>query len=102
MTIAQRIELRRLGYTKEEVNALAEAEKQPEPAQVPQPDPEPAPAPQPEPEPAPAPQPNPERDPILEAINNLTLAIQASNIKSKEQPQPTPDTAADVFNSLLN
>ena len=102
MTIAQRIELRRLGYTKEEVNALAEAEKQPEPAPAPAPQPDPEPAPAQQPEPAPAQQPEPVKDPILEAINNLTLAIQASNIKSKEQPQPAPDTAADVFNSLLN
>ena len=88
MTITQRIELRRLGYTKEEIAELAELEKTPEPAE-----PEPA---------APAePAPDPQAE-ILAAINKLTLAIQGNRLNTVEQPiPPKPETASDIFNNIL-
>lgn len=101
MTIAQRIELRRLGYTKEEVAQMIEEEKaQPAPEPAPAPDPEPAPALEPAPAPAAAPDINAQ---ILAAINNLSVTLQQQNIRGKEQPDSKPpETSADVFNAMLN
>lgn len=97
MTITQRIELWKMGYSREEINQMAEEEKNP-----PQPDPEPVPAPQPEPEPAPAPAPQPEPDPVLLAIKELTAALQQQNIKDVEQPNPQPpESAANIYDNLL-
>lgn len=99
MTITQRIELRRLGYTKEEIAELAELEKTPEQPAPAEPE-QPAPA---EPEqPAPAePVPDPQTE-ILAAINRLTLAIQGNRLNTVEQPiPPKPETASDIFNNIL-
>ena len=91
MTITQRIELRRLGYTKEEIAELAEMEKNPEPEPA-------APA---EPEPAVEEKPDPQAE-ILAAIKKLTLAIQGNRLNTNEQPEPPkPETAADIFNNIL-
>ena len=101
MKIAEIIKLRTLGYSKEEVQAFIEAEKEP-PAPEPTPEPAPAPAPEPTPEPAPAPAPEPTpEDNILTAINNLTRAIQSSNIIRDEQPKKTEETAEDILNNVL-
>lgn len=107
MTILQRIELHKQGYTKDEINALAEEERAAAAAPVaPQPDPEPQSAPAPEPQPAPAPEPAAAPQPdtaaqLLAAINNLTNALTSHNIVTKEQPVTPPETATDVFNSIL-
>lgn len=99
MTITQRIELWKMGYSREEINQMAEEEKNP-PQPAPQPEPEPTPAPQPEPEPVPAPQPAP--DPVLLAIKELTAALQQQNIKDVEQPNPQPpESAANIYDNLL-
>lgn len=98
MKIADIIKLRTLGYSKEEVQAFIEAEK--EPAPTPEPAPEPTPEPAPAPEPTPTPEPTPE-DNILTAINNLTRAIQSSNIIRDEQPKKTEETAEDILNNVL-
>ena len=99
MTITQRIELRRLGYTKEEIAELAEMEKTPDPPA------EPEPTPPAEPEPTPPAEPEPKPDPqaeILAAINKLTLAIQGNRLNTNEQPDPPkPETATDIFNNIL-
>ena len=97
MTIAERINLHKCGYTRAEIDALAKEEKEtsaPEPA--PAPAPEPAPAPAPEPAPVPA----PESDPVLEAIKGLTAAIQASNINKDTQPPAKTETMTDMINQL--
>ena len=113
MTITQRIELRRLGYSKDEIAELAAAEAaaaaQPEPVQEPEPDQAPAAAAQPEPvpavtlaEPAAAGITQPSMADVLTAINNLTTALQKQNINSIPQPvEPQPETATDIFTNLL-
>lgn len=81
MTIAERLELIRAGYTREEISAFeAEPETPPAPAQ--EPETPPAPAQEPETPPAPAQEPANNNDAVLAAINNLTKAIQMSNLKS--------------------
>lgn len=94
MTIAERINLHRCGYTKEEINQLAEAEK----AEVEtiKADPAEAPAPTPE-QPAPAPVAN---DNVLDAIKELTKAIYSRNINETPQPAPTAETITDMINKL--
>lgn len=97
MTIAQRIELRRLGYTKEEVQEMIEQENAAAVEPVSEPEPEGA---------APAENPAPAADPasaqLLTAINNLTLALQGHKLNTTEQPVTAPETAADIFSSMLN
>lgn len=107
MTITQRIELRRLGYSKDEIAELAAAEA----AAAAQPEPEPAPAAAAQPEPAPAAtvaEPaaagitQPSMADVLTAINNLTTALQKQNINNIPQPvEPQPETATDIFTNLL-
>ena len=99
MKIADIIKLRTLGYSKEEVQAFIEAEKEPPAPEAP-PAEEPKPETQTPPEPAPTPEPTPE-DNILTAINNLTRAIQSSNIIRDEQPKKTEETAEDILNNVL-
>lgn len=91
MTIAERINLHKCGYTRAEIDALAKEEKE-----TPAPTPEPVTAPAPESAPAPA----PESDPVLEAIKGLTAAIQASNINKDTQPPVKTETMADMINQL--
>ena len=96
MTIAQRIELRRLGYTKEEVQEMAEQESiaATEPVNEPV---EEAPAA----EQAAAPQGDPTAVQLLDAINNLTLALQGHKLNTTEQPVAAPESAADIFTNML-
>ena len=89
MTIAERINLHKCGYTRAEIDALAKEEKE-----------TPAPAPAPEPAPAPAPAPAPEPDPVLEAIKGLTAAIQARNIHEDTQPEAKQETMTDLINQV--
>ena len=86
MTIAERINLHRCGYTKEEINQLAEAEKA-----DPTPDPEPAPTPDPAPS---------ANDNVLDAIKELTKAIYSRNINETPQPAPNPETLSDMISKL--
>lgn len=67
--------------------------------------------PQPEQSPEPAPQPEPEKKPeqpaavgndaILAAIEKLTGAVQASNMRSMDGGQPVRETADDILASLI-
>lgn len=88
MTISERINLHKCGYTRAEIDALAkeekEAAKNPEPA--------------PEADPKPTDTPAEEKDPVLEAIKGLTAAIQATNINKDTQP----DTPKETMNDLIN
>lgn len=99
MTITQRIELRRLGYTKEEINELAELEKIP----VQEPEPEAVPEPEPvqmaidlEPE-------KPDvQSQLLTAINNLTTVLQTQKLNNSAQPeQPKKESVEDIFTNIL-
>lgn len=90
MTIAERINLHKCGYTRAEIDALAkeekEAAKNPEPA--------------PEADPKPAETPAEEKDPVLEAIKGLTAAIQATNINKDTQPETPKETMNDLINQV--
>ena len=95
MTIAQRIELRRLGYTKEEVQEMAEQES----IAATEPVTEPV-------EEAPAAEQTPQQgDPttvqLLNAINGLTIALQGHKLNTTEQPVAAPESAADIFTNML-
>ena len=100
MTIGERINLHRCGYTRAEIDALAAAEKE-ELQQAAQPEASPeestdSASPQPEAAPA-TPQPNKE---ILDAINNLAAVIQSRNVNTQQQPQQPPQTVNDLINTL--
>lgn len=107
MTIAERIQLHKLGYTKEEIKELINAdydlkglEDPPKSADDGQtvPDPEPD-----------TPEmtvtdgqtkPDPQAE-ILKAIQGLTATIQQSNIISSRQPEAPKDTAEDVLYKMI-
>lgn len=103
MTIAQRIELRRLGYSKDEISELAELEN------VPAPETEPAGSnensaenvsvPETPPEPVPA-SPDVQTE-LLKAINNLTIVLQNQKLNNTPQPETKTETTQDIFNSIL-
>ena len=101
MTIGERINLHRCGYTRAEIDALAAAEKEELQAAQPEAEPDEAPVTHPEAQPeaaAPAaPQPNKE---ILDAINNLAAVIQSRNVNTQQQPQPPQQTVNDLINTL--
>ena len=107
MTITQRLELHRRGYSKDEINELAQQEKDAAAAPAaPEPAPEPAapaevePAQAAEPAPAAPAQPS-ELSKVLDALNALTAAMQKQNIQSREQPPVQQETTSDIFNSIL-
>ena len=98
MTIAERIKLHSLGYTREEINQLAADNYNPAGLENPPAEPDPI----PEPEPAPAPNPGqPDNSAVLAAINNLTAALQANAIRTQPQPEVPKETAEDVLFSIL-
>ena len=105
MTIAERIQLHKLGYSKDEINELSKAGY--DPAGLAQPPVEPE---QPEsvsretpvePEtPAPVEPAQPDNDQLLAAINSLTAALQASNIRTASQPESAPSLNEQVDSIL--
>ena len=107
MTIAERIQLHKLGYTKEEINELNNAgydtkglEDPPKSAD----DGHPAPDPEPDTPEMTATDGQPKPDPqaeILKAIQGLTSAIQQSNIVKSRQPETAPETAEDILSKLI-
>lgn len=88
MTIAERINLHRCGYSRAEIDALAKEEKEAKAVE------EPAPAQDTKAAEEPAP------DPVLETIKGLTAAIQASNINKTPQPETKPETVTDLLKNL--
>ena len=91
MTIAERINLHKCGYTRAEIDALAKEEKEAKETQAPEPT-----EPETQSEPAHASEP----DPVLEAIKGLTAAIQARNIHEDTQPEAKQETMADLINQV--
>lgn len=92
MTILERINLHKYGYTKAEIEALAAAEKEAQPAEEPElvvPDVQ---APK---------MPESDNTAVLKAINDLTAAIQAQNVQTAKQAAPQPVTAEDVLAGAL-
>lgn len=99
MTILERINLHKCGYTKEEIAALAEEEKQNPVVDSVEPEPtEPA----AEPTPAPAAEPTANNAEILKAIKELTAAIQTRNINESKQEDQKVETAEDILTGALN
>lgn len=101
MTILQRLQLHKLGYTKDEINELDKAEFDPKGLEDPPKDADTEPAEQPKQEEQPA---EGQTDPnaeILKAIKDLTSAIQKTNIQQSRQPEPKDETAEDVLYNLL-
>ena len=101
MTIGERINLHRCGYTRAEIDALAAEEKE-ELQQAAQPEAAPEELPEAQPEAAASaasttPQPNKE---ILDAINNLAAVIQSRNVNTQQQPQQPQQTVNDLINTL--
>lgn len=101
MTITQRIELRRLGYTKEEIAELAELEKNP--PEVPEAvEAETEEAPPVETVSTPAVSDAPDiQSQLLNAINNLTTVLQTQKLNNAAQPEVKKETADDIFTNLL-
>ena len=99
MTIAQRIELRRLGYTKEEINEIIEQEKNP----TPDPDPVAEAVEAVTPDPVVPETPTPDiNSQLLTAITNLTTVLQTQKLNNTPQPDSIkPETPEDIFNSIL-
>ena len=100
MTIAERIQLHKLGYSKDEINELSKAGYDPAGLEQPPVEPE-----QPESvsrettvEPEPPAQPG--NDQLLAAINSLTAALQASNIRTTSQPESAPSLNEQVDSIL--
>lgn len=91
MTIAERINLHKCGYTRAEIDALAKEEKEAKET--------PAPAPT-EPETQPTPGPASDPDPVLEAIKGLTAAIQSRNIHEDTQPEVKQETMTDLIDKV--
>ena len=94
MTIAERINLHRCGYSRAEIDALAQEEKEARAAE------DQAPTPAEDQAPTPAPAEDQAPDPVLEAIKGLTAAIQASNINKTPQPETQPETVSDLLKNL--
>lgn len=65
-------------------------------------EPKQAPAPAPEPDPAPAPAAVVGADQILAAIERLTGAVQAANIRNMTGADPKHETADDVLAAVIN
>lgn len=107
MTISERIQLHKLGYTKEEINELNNEgydpkglEEPPKSAEDGQPVPDPEPATPEMPDIDGQPKPDPQAE-ILKAIQGLTSAIQQSNIVKSRQPETAPETAEDILSKLI-
>lgn len=100
MTISERIQLHRLGYSKEEINELAKAGYDPAGLTDPPENPEPEPPAEPEQEPAPEQEQTPAYIAgIQSSLDALTKALQAANLQKAEQPVKR-ESVDDVFNAI--
>lgn len=88
MTISERINLHRCGYSRAEIDALAAAEKEEAETVVA----DPVDSQEPPKDPAPD-----RSGDILAAINNLAAAIQAKNVNTEQQPIEGQTTINDII-----
>ena len=104
MKLSEVIALIGAGYTKAEIDALEagnKAEETPETEAKPEPKPEAKPEPKPEPKPTSA----DNNKELLDAITNLTAAVQARNVRESKQPaevEKPKDIMKEADNVLLN
>lgn len=104
MKLSEVIALIGAGYTKAEIDALeaGNVEKEtPETEAKPEPKPEAKPEPKPEPKPTSA----DNNKELLDAITNLTAAVQARNVRESKQPaevEKPKDIMKEADNVLLN
>ena len=94
MTISERINLHKCGYSRAEIDALAAAEKE-EATEVETVVADPVDAPEPPKDPVPD-----RSGDILAAINNLTAAIQARNVNTEQQPIADQTTIDDIIKTI--
>ena len=102
MTLEDRLALIRAGYTRAEIEEMANAMEPPapDPAPAPTPDPDPAPAPAPTPDPAPADAPA-WATALTESINKMTALMQSNNAMFDDMGDP--QTAIDAgANAMLH
>lgn len=96
--------LLKAGYTRQEIDAMANPAPVPVPAPTPAPAPDPAPVPDPTPSPAPSPAPQ-NNDAILAAItdlgNKFTAAMQAASLGAAMMQQPAGDTLESVMAQII-
>ena len=94
MTISERINLHKCGYSKEEINQLIEAEKAEQTLEQQNDDPV-------EKTVETVEKVQPQNDEILSAIKDLTKAIQAQNLQNATQQAPKIEKAEDVLTGAL-
>ena len=94
MKLSEVIALIGAGYTKAEIEAMeAGEEKKEAPKQ----------AEKPEPKPEPKPEQQNSNTELLDAIKNLTAAVQQKNVRNSNQPiENAPDIKAEADKVLLN
>lgn len=99
MKLSEVIALIGAGYTKAEIEAMeAGDEKKEAPKQAEKPEPKP----EQKPEQKPEPQQNSNTE-LLDAIKNLTAAVQQKNVRNSTQPiENAPDIKAEADKVLLN
>jgi hypothetical protein len=98
MNMTELLKLVDAGFTKQEILQLAGAAQDPkeEPKSEPAPQPEPAPAQQ---EPQQTPQPAYDMSALLAKMEEMTKAVQASNIAADRQPKQ--ETADDILAAII-
>jgi hypothetical protein len=98
MNMTELLKLVDAGFTKQEILQLAGAAQDPkeEPKSEPAPQPEPAPAQQ---EPQQTPQPVYDMSALLAKMDEMTKAVQASNIAADRQPKQ--ETADDILAAII-
>lgn len=98
MKLSEVIALIGAGYTKAEIEAMEEGAEKETPKQVDEPKLETETKPEPKPEP-----PKADNSELLDAIKNLTAAVQQKNVRNSTQPIDTnTDIKAEADKVLLN
>lgn len=101
-TLNDIITLANAGYSKSDITALLGAGQDPAPAPAPDPAPQPAPVPQQDPAPAPAQPDQPDAmKSVLQQLQSLTQAIQASNIMNTGRDTPQGESVDDIIASII-
>ena len=104
MKLSDIIALIGAGYTKAEIDALeAGGASQETPETEAKPEPQPEPKPEPKPEAKPAPTSADTNKELLDAIANLTAAVQTRNVRESKQPiEDKPNYKEEADKVLLN